>query len=266
MEGEKRTWQETLDLLRYDYTLSIRDVCKLLKASRSWVNRYIKPHVRSIYINSNKRAGGTPTFKCNWVQLAALELEKPDMTESTWLNTDDVMDLLRRSVVSITKQTKSVPVKYLMTEDDRKQYDAEYAELKKLMALPMPADLRAELWRDINVLHLKYVDGDEKKLLKNTCSITKRGDVERIEVEYPGEFDPTQWIAAHDIKEYGDTDEDVYRKFFRGGFIRIELSMPDENGEVGSKVYYIADPDPIPGDGKTVIVSERAWREYAARN
>lgn len=266
MEGEKRTWGETLELLRYEYTLSIRDVCKLLKASRSWVNRYIKPHVRSIYLNSNVRDGATSARKCNWVQLAALELEREGMTESTWLHTSDVMDLLERSVVSITKQTKAVPVRCLMTAEAREEYDQEYLQRYQELREPMPADLRVELWRELNVLHLKYVDAPAKTLLKQTCSITKRGDVERIDVAYPGEFEPAEWIAAHDIKEYGDTDEDIYRKFFRRGYIRIELAVPNENGEIGSKIYYLKDPDPLLGDGKTVIVPESAWREYQAGN
>ena len=54
-EPVQRTWVETLEALKHEYTLSIRDVCRLLKASRPWVNRYIKPHVNTIYLNSGKR-------------------------------------------------------------------------------------------------------------------------------------------------------------------------------------------------------------------
>ena len=49
------SWDELINALRTDYTTSLKDACKLLKSSRNWVNQYIRPHVKSIYLNNNIR-------------------------------------------------------------------------------------------------------------------------------------------------------------------------------------------------------------------
>ena len=38
-------WQQCLNALEYDYTLSFRSACKILKCDRSWVQKYIRPNV-----------------------------------------------------------------------------------------------------------------------------------------------------------------------------------------------------------------------------
>lgn len=267
---EKRSWQEILEALRETHTTSIRDACELLKVSRPWVNRYIRPHVDAVYLNSGRR--GDHQTGQNWVRMAAIALDKEDMTESTWLHTGQILVLLESSLVSVTKQTKRVPVSNLITGDDRKaEYCARRTELllqaKELWSKPSAeAEKKGlELYQQADLLHLEYVDEAAAKLLERPCGITKRGEVERIDVEYPGQINPACWIAPHDIKGYGDTDEEVYRRFFREGCIRLELTVPDADGAVGSKVYYIEDPERLPsaGDGdKIVIVSEATWRTY----
>ena len=37
-------WQQCLTALEYDYTLSFRSACKILKCDRSWVQKYIRPN------------------------------------------------------------------------------------------------------------------------------------------------------------------------------------------------------------------------------
>ena len=43
-------WQQCLTALEYDYTLSFRSACKILKCDRSWVQKYIRPNVHYIYL------------------------------------------------------------------------------------------------------------------------------------------------------------------------------------------------------------------------
>lgn len=262
MSEEKRTWGEVLDALENDYTLSIRDVCRLLKASRQWVNRYIIPHVDAIYLNSNRR--GEFQIGQNWVKMAARALDREDMTESTWLHKEQVYDLLRRSVVSVTKQIKSVPLVWLIDEGSREGYLRESEALKeRLKTIHNPVEGK-ELVVQLAALPGRYIDKDGLALLNTHCGITQRGTAERLAVEYPGEFDPAKWVAAHDIKDYGDTDEDVYRRLFRGGYVRIELCIPDKNGEAGNKTYYVEDPTFIPNEwnDRALNIPEAEWLKY----
>lgn len=81
-------------------------------------------------------------------------------------------------------------------------------------------------------------------------------------VSYPGSFDPEKWIAVHDRKNYGDTDESVYRMIFSGSYIRIELVFPAESGEMEKKIYYLPDPIKEHKITKDVILSEKEWIKY----
>ena len=262
---QQRTWAETLEALRTDYTLSIRDVCRLLKASRQWVNRYIRPHVDTIYLNSGKR--GDYSIGRNWVRMAAVALEREDMTESTWFNTKALHGLLERCTVSVTKQTKCVPLPYLMEPHARDQYLRERDELRELMDKESDEKKLAKLAGELDDLPEKFLDKDGLELMSYQCGITERGKVDRIDVPYPGEFDPSIWTAGHDMKDYGDTDEDVYRKLFREGQIRIEICIPDKDGVIGKKIYYVPDPDFIPDEWNDwfIIVPEPAWQIYKAK-
>ena len=264
-EEIKRTWDEVLNALEHDYTMSIRDVCRLLKASRPWVNRYIKPHVDTIYLNSNRR--GEYQIGQNWVKLAAQLLEREEMTDSTWFHTKALYALLERSVVSVTKQTKSVPLVYLIDEMQREGYLKERDELRARLNKVITAKEEQDLIAQLVNLPGRYIDEDGLELMKHHCGITQRGKVERIDVDYPGEFDPTKWIAAHDIKDYGDTDEDVYRHLFRRGCIRIEICIPDADGVPGNKIYYVEDPMFIKNewDERALNIPEPRWQQYAQK-
>lgn len=266
MENENRTWLETLDLLRDEYVISIRDACEILKASRTWVNRYVKPHVRSIYLNSNRRYGKQMAGKLNWVAVAARELDR-EMTESVWLSKTDFFDLLSRSVVSVTKQTKRVPATALMAKNDAETYLTRREALLTRLSNPKLTDEEYEAvaaeFAENEVCHLGE---KERELIGHRCGVAKRGSVPREEVSFPGGIDPMRWIAPHDIKGYGDTDEDVYRRFFRGGYYRVELAMADADGVPGSKIFYLEDPENLEGDGEIYIIPEGKWREHKAGN
>lgn len=83
-----------------------------------------------------------------------------------------------------------------------------------------------------------------KEIFKNgLVSVTKRDAVPPVSCNT---YLPpiNTWVAPHDIKDYGDTDESIYRRFFRFGYIRIELALPDiKRKEISKKVYYIPDPN-----------------------
>ena len=263
-EQEKRTWKETLHLLDTEYTTSIKDVCQTLKTSREWVNRYIRPHARTIYVNTNNYDSDKKR-KTNYLFVASKTIGK-ELVGSTWMHTGDVNNLLLQSIVSCTKQTKYIDVACLMTRSDAQDYCRKYKVLLDDMKHSVLFPHRfAELYKKSISLHLEYLDADAQELLKNQCSVTERTKVDRIDVAYPRHTNPQfGWIAIHDIKEYGDTDEAVYRKLFREGAIRIELAVPDANGICGQKVYYIEDPSPMKCEEHSFFctVPEADWLKY----
>lgn len=121
------SWKEIIEALKYTHTLSVRDICKQMKASRSWVNKYILPHIDSIYLNSNIRNDSKTKGKLNWVLMASIQLNKEEyMKDSVWCSESDFTKLIKSNIISITKQTKYIPIELLVV--DPLQYSSIYNE------------------------------------------------------------------------------------------------------------------------------------------
>lgn len=252
------TWKELITALKYTYTTSFKDVCELLKASRNWVNQYVRPYVPCVYIGSNRTADGS--MGANWVKLASLELGKP-MTESIWFDTDALYNYLDGCTHSISKQTKSVPVGYLMTPSNYTAYLKEIEKLEHQIAIENSILVKNKLLKEMNECYLKYLSDNEQTsyILNHSLSVTERSKT--IPVDLDIKFsDVKEWQAPHDLKGYGDADELIYRRFYKEGYIRAELLFADENGCIGRKIYYAKDTQYLEGEGKRLIIPESVWQ------
>ena len=254
------SWDELINALRTDYTTSLKDACKLLKSSRNWVNQYIRPHVKSIYLNNNIR--GQKSIGINWVRMAAMELEK-DMTESIWLHTNDLYNYIKSSITSVTKQTKSIPVTFFMSQDNISKYKSALFEFDERIYHAKNLAARSKLIYEKDNCYLKYINKNPAttELFKHQMNIGKRTEAPHTPVPLP-DIPIDKWIAPHDIKEYGDSDETIYRYFFKNGFIRIEVQMSDLDNNIGRKVFYIPDPNPINDNAQSLIFTEESWKQY----
>lgn len=252
MQKKFRSWEQVLLDLSTTHTTSLIDICQQLKASRTWVSQYVMPHLDTIYLNNNIRYGQGSSQGANWVKIAAIQLEKEDMTESVWCNTKDFTDLIAKSIQSFTQQTKQIPFELLLT--DVSKFQEEY---DKLMQDYMEVKTKAKKSKDVSdafqltkfatyfeQLYKRMLTTQGKQIYQNLPNITKRGDLERISIPYANIPEISEWIAPHDIKEYGQTDELIYRNFCKNAYARIELCI-ETNGKIGRKVYYVPDPNPI---------------------
>lgn len=232
-------WQRALDMLSTTHTLSTKQICKLLKTSRGWVNKNISPYVDRIYIaNGRGDKGGM-----SWLFIASGRLGKK-LTETVWFNEKQFHELIEKNV-SCTKQVKRVPKELFVEKKSRAEFVNSYNALKEKLREAeknkewgrMPEILEKE-----ELLLRKNLSSHGKNLLENFCHIpSKRGGVPHESYEYPDAAKNIKnWIAPHDVKDYGDTDEEVYRRFFDEGCVRISLKIG-----TSEKTYYIADPEPI---------------------
>ena len=257
---EFESWDLMINALKYDYTTSLRNVCQLLKASRNWVNQYIRPFVKHVYLNSNMRNNSFTGI--NWVRVAAYELQR-DMTENIWFHTDELKEYIYSSINKVTKQTKSVPVTFFMTEANSIKYKNKLVEYNKEIDNTKNIRERGLLIQKRDNCYLEYIYKDPytKSLFNNKMNVGKRTLATPLEVNLPNR--PIEaWVAPHDLKKYGDTDEKIYREFFRDGHIKIELLFPDTNGSIGRKVYYLPDPEPLIDNAASIIFSEIDWQNY----
>lgn len=257
------SWLDLMTALKYHYTTSFSEVCNILQASRSWVNRYVRPNVSAVYINNNKRADGS--VGQNWVKLASIELEK-EMTESIWFHTEDFFQFLNDCTYSVTKQTKSVPVGLFMTIENYEKYLKKLEKLDEQIIQEKSLIGKSRLLKEKEECHLDYISNDKhiKELLEKSLSVTNRTQAKPIPVDLKYTDIPCKnWKAPHDLKGYGDADELIYRIFFREGYIKIDLQLHDINGEMGRKVFYAPDPNYLQGDGKRIIIAESVWQSYS---
>lgn len=260
------SWKDLIDALDTIYTISFKDACRILRASRPWANQYIKPFVPSVFINSSQR-GDASSGKVNWVRMAAMQLDRPDMTESVWFDADAFQAFIEQSIVSCTKQTKSVPLTYFMAADRIDEFVTKREDLRKeIKAAGSPIAI-AKLSMEYAMLPYEFFDQKDaavKQLLDNQVRITERTKAPATPVPLPANF-MENWEAPHDLKDYGDADETIYRQLFRSGAIRIELQLQDDAGKIGTKVFYVPDPDPIHADHEDegrLVVTEAAWQRY----
>ena len=259
-------WNDLICALETDYTISLKDVCMQLKSSRTWINQFVRPNVPALYIGSNNR--GDSRKGVNWVELARIKLNN-EMTESIWFHREEFSKFLDNCTYSVTKQTKSVPVIYLMTETNQKQYLQKRNDLQSQIETETSIRQKINLLQEQKNCYLDYVKKDKatENLLKNAKSFTKRSEVEPVPVDLKyTDIKADCWYAVHDLKEYGDIDELIYRKFFTDGYIRIELHFPDKDGVIGKKIFYTKDIEYLDGKGSRIIVAESDWLEYAKKN
>lgn len=242
-------WQSCLSALEMDYTLSIRQICKILMSNRSWVNRFIKPNVHHIYLSNGKGA----KRGVNYVELAAQYLER-EMTESVWFNTDEFINLIINNV-SCSRQTARVPIEMLIKNECLQDFLSEHVTIDYIKKSCKTISERMEAYKQRNEVLKKYCSPIGKEILKTLPDKSKRKLTPAVPCELPeldllksldrenksSLFNYNELIAVHDIKDYGDTDEEIYRLLFENGLYRVELNLPDINGVISQKVFYIND-------------------------
>ena len=249
MKDTNIEWAAMLDDLENHYTLSIRDICNKLKSPRGWVNTYITPRLTDKIILPSGR-GKNAKKGVNWAYVAGAMLGRR-ITEMIWYRESDFYELLKTSVKKVSRQTYRIPCEFVVKDvkeysDKFLQLSKELADLRTTTAIPINQKFvkamrlerqRTDLWRE-------YLKDELKPIIdEGECSNTGRSKVKPIPVEYDVVSQLDRWIAPHDIKEYGDTDEIMFRTFFRDAYYRIELGFESKDGRQGRKVFYLFDEE-----------------------
>lgn len=248
MKHEKNLeWGSILYAIQTTHDLTIREMCRLLKTGRSWVVKNIVPQIseNTIYLPTHI---GNDKNRVNWAVIAAYQLER-ESVEAKWFRRQDFYDLISRSIVSVTKQTIRIPVEFFVKDKAafREKYskcsehitevnhENSFSDLKKITLLSKLYQERQKLW--LSEL------SEEMALIveEGECANTPRSKVEPTHCEYDVVSDIEKWVAPHDVLEYGECDEQVYRKFFANGYIRIELQIEGKEDKISQKIFYLYD-------------------------
>jgi hypothetical protein len=250
MKHEKNLeWGSILNALETTHNLTIREMCRILKTGRTWVTKNVVPQISDnmIYLPSHR---GNSKNRINWAVVAARQLGRGDIIETKWFCRQDFYDLISRSIVSVTKQTIRLPVELFVK--DKSVFHAKYSEysnkifevnqnvampdMKKISLLNKLYQEQEEFWHTVLSEEMALI------VEEGECGKTSRSKVETTHCNYDVVSEIERWVAPHDVLDYGDCDEQVYRKFFAYGYIRIELQIKGKEDKISKKVFYLNDP------------------------
>lgn len=232
------SWGELKESLTSTYDLSLTEACKLLKASRSWVNKYIRPLVPAVYISNGRGEKGV-----DYAFLMSLELGG-EFKDLIWLDREAFYQLIERSVVC-TAQTKVLPIVKLIPPDLVDEYKKECASITEaIKEVVEDGKDPSGLIEARNKLVVSCVKGNEEKALLNSRVFPdRRGGVEAVPVLTPSATNLVHyWTTVSERKGYGGIDEVIYRDLFKKGAHRAELRITTPTGETSKKIYYYDDP------------------------
>ena len=233
----EQRWRACLSALENEYTLSFRDICKSLKCSRSWATRYIKPHLHYIYLSNG--AGMSPNYR-----RIANKLLNTKNSENTWYSETEFKNLIQKYITSITRQTISIPIEELIDKNMLNTFLDQYIslnEIKEAIKTLSPKDAE-DLIKRRNEVFLKCTTQKGKKLWDDYPDPYKRTDTPAIKCTLDN-IDVNSFMAVHDLKDYGDIDEEIYRDLFKQGCYKIVLCIPDTDGVTSEKIFYINSDD-----------------------
>lgn len=87
----EQRWEKCIQKLRDEYTLSFKDICKILKCGRPWVVRYLKPYLHYIYLSNGNGDNG------DYVQVASKHLGKK-IKDSTWYSIKEFQEIISSNI------------------------------------------------------------------------------------------------------------------------------------------------------------------------
>ena len=99
-----------------------------------------------------------------------------------------------------------------------------------------------------------------KEIYSNLPSCYKRGSCPVVKCDLP-EFQLEDMISVHDLKDYGDYDEEIYRQLFLDGCYRLEINIPGENGILSKKIYYLK-PEPPKNSIELIPISYQDFLKW----
>lgn len=265
-------WKATINALKTTHTLNTKDICKILRASRSWVNTYVLPYLRDDRILLPTGLGAGSGNSTNWVQVAAKDLGRKDFTEIVWYNRQKFDELVARSVGSVTRQTIRLPAELFISDKTgfRQAYDA-FVEKEKSLLKELDCDENKKFNELLHVnskqekLWHSWVDENLAGILsEGQCSFNRKTSIPVVDLSLDAAAHRDRWIALSDVMDFGDTEVQKLREFFKKGCLHIEMDFHSVEGKKCRKVFYMPDLQPIKHRyvDQYLTFSYSVWLEY----
>lgn len=220
-------WTESLELLKTNYTLPINIACEILRCSREWIARYIRPNVKHIYLDQSA------------AHLALKTLNYDNCKPQVWFDISDFA-LFVFDHMSCTRQTILIPVKWLLSEEWQ--------------------SIEFSAHEDPHFTYSDYSDIGLKIKLTN-IDASNRGKFPHIKVPLP-EDALSSLLIINDCRsplinaDANASNESVYRQLFKLGAYKVKLEIGKSR-----KTYFIL-PDPEQIKEPLALISYADYCKY----
>lgn len=243
---EPTKWDELVDELQKDYTISIRKVCQLLNCNRDWVNTYVRSNVSDCIELSRFWA----------IQYSRARLAPSDQS-AVWFRTTAFEEFIKNSVTRVERRTRRLPIDPLIT--DKTKIDDLAFMVNKLM-------IQADVYKSKGEYsHAKATLSEANGLLfentlpavrsmmidgKEIWNEQKRTDAPYVkcpdDITFPDVI--YKFDTVHGMVSTGGTNEMIYRRLYRDGAIKITINPNGKRGDLGTdqdgeKIFYCTPTD-----------------------
>lgn len=235
----KRTPEEIEYLLTYTHKTRIKEICKMLKCSRPFVNdniiRYFDNPEDYVFVYDN------PLINPNLANEVTLN--------GKWYDTKKIEQFIRDAIVEVSTQTITVDASYFIESQEKAD---EWAEKYDQLMNDYHNDISSnsknknkgvialhydQLFDDLNS---QYFNLDECEDM--IAKYNHRGDAPSVDItndELINNINLYNLVSVPSLKDYGDVDEEVYRKLFKESYYKVVLQFSDfKTGEIAKKVLY----------------------------
>lgn len=231
----KRTPEEIEYLLTYSHKTRIKEICKMLKCSRPFVNDNI---IRYFYDPEDY------VFVCD-NHLVNPTLANEATLNGKWYNTKKIEQFIRDAIVEVSVQTITVDASYFIESQDlaiewTEKYDQLMDEYHNDDSFENKGEKALYYDRLFDKLNAQYFILDEYEDM--IAKYNHRGDAPSVDItndELINNINLYNLVSVPSLKDYGDVDEDVYRRLFKESYYKVTFQFTNfKTGEIGKKVLY----------------------------
>ena len=231
----KRTREEIEYLLTYTHKTRIKEICKMLKCSRPFVNdniiHYFDDPEDFVFVYDNRLVNPT--------------LANDATLNGKWYDTEKIEQFIRDAIVEVSVQTITVDASYFIKTQElanewAEKYDRLMDDYHDDDTFENKGDKALYYDQLFENLNDQYFDLDECEDM--IAKYNKRGDAQSIDItsdELINQIDLYNLVSVPSLKDYGDVDEEVYRKLFKESYYKVTFQFTNfKTGEIGKKVLY----------------------------
>lgn len=231
----KRKPEEIEYLLTYTHKTRIKEICKMLKCSRPFVNdniiRYFDKPEDYVFVYDNYLVNPT--------------LANEATLNGKWYDTKKIEQFIRDAIVEVSVQTITVDASYFIESQEKAEewawkYDQLMDDYHNDKSFENKVDKILYYDQLFDHLNLQYFDLDQYEEM--IAKYNKRGDAPSVNVtndELINNINLYDLVSVPSLKDYGDVDEEIYRRLFKESYYKVTLQFTNfKTGEIGKKVLY----------------------------